>query len=255
MPFRRLITKILIGLLLSVGTSWASADPSSAFFDGNGVKLHYVQEGKGEPIILLHGLYASANMNWQKPGIFSWLAKDHEVIALDLPGHGESDKPDNAAAYGVQMANDVALLMDHLHIAKANIVGYSLGGLIAFRFIADHPERVLSGTLGGMGWMQAGSSQQHRWEQMDPGITISSTPSVCVNSMGKLALTKDQVLSIKVPMEIIVGDRDPVLKNYVVRLHALRPDWPIIQIKGAGHISCVTKPQFQDELTRWIDAK
>ena len=78
------------------------------------------------------------------------------MIALDLPGHGGSDKPEKPEAYGPQMAEDVVLLMDHLKIKKAHIVGYSLGGMITVKLLTLHPDRVLSATVGGMGWVQDG---------------------------------------------------------------------------------------------------
>ena len=81
--------------------------------------------------MLIHGLYASAMINWQLPGVVGMLAPNYRVIALDLPGHGASDKPEDKAAYGVQMVEDVRQLLDHLKIKrKTHIVGYSLGGMI-----------------------------------------------------------------------------------------------------------------------------
>ena len=78
-----------------------------AFLNVDGVKIHYSVEGTGEPVVLIHGLYSSIEMNWRWPGTLAAIAKDHQVIALDLPGHGASDKPEDASAYGAQMAEDV----------------------------------------------------------------------------------------------------------------------------------------------------
>src|SRR5262245_46023747 len=86
----------------------AIAAPTSETFDANGVKIHYLVAGQGEPVVLIHGLLASAQMNWNLPGVIAELAKDHQVIALDLPGHGQSDKPTDEAAYGLQIVEDVA---------------------------------------------------------------------------------------------------------------------------------------------------
>ena len=65
-------------------TSIAAAE--SQFFDAKGVKIHFLIEGTGEPIVLIHGLDSSARINWQMPGTIDALARDHRVIALDLPG-------------------------------------------------------------------------------------------------------------------------------------------------------------------------
>src|SRR4051794_4433518 len=132
----------------------AGAEPTFGTFDANGVKIRYVTQGTGEPVVLIHGLNASAALNWQLPGVFAALANDHQVIALDLPGHGGSDTPDKADAYGAQLAEDVVLLMDHLKIPKAHLVGYSLGGMITVKLVTTHPDRVLSAAVCGMGWVR-----------------------------------------------------------------------------------------------------
>ena len=231
----------------------AAREPASAFFDAAGVKIHYLREGTGEPVLLIHGLYASAVTNWQLPGVMDAIGQDHDVVALDLPGHGSSGKPDDATAYGPQMAKDVVLLMDHLGIKKAHIVGYSLGGIVALKFIIDHPDRVLSGTLGGMGWLEDGGALQRKWAS-SRSLRPFSTPTVCVQSVGRLASAAQEVKVVKTPMEIIVGERDPTRRLYIEPLQVIRPDWPIVLIPNAGHINCVGQPLFQSELERWLDA-
>lgn len=234
-----------IALSLWLGRPATSiAAPESQFFDAKGVKIHYLIEGSGEPVVLIHGLDSSARINWQMPGTIDALAKDHQVIALDLPGYGESDKPADPAAYGEQWIDDVILLLDHLDIRKAHIVGYSMGGMIALKLIAEHPERVISGTLGGAGWLREDSILQKIWAHMrSPGA----------RSISELALTADQLKAIRVPVEILVGDRDPMKKLYVEPLESVRSDWRVIEIEGAGHLTCVVKKQFIDELEKWLD--
>src|SRR5438105_4735903 len=114
-------------------------DIARSSFDSAGVKIAYIESGKGEDVILVHGLYSSAQMNWVMPGIFKRLAEKYRVVALDLRGHGDSDKPDAEDAYGQPMVDDITRLMDHLKIQKAHIVGYSLGGIIVMKFVVDHP--------------------------------------------------------------------------------------------------------------------
>ena len=136
------------------------SDVQAGDFDSDGVKIHYVVEGQGEPVILIHGLYASALTNWQFPGIMGELAKHYQVVALDCRGHGQSGKPTEEGAYGVKMVEDVVRLMDHLRIAKARVAGYSMGGMITMKLLTLHPERVSSAVVGGMGWLQDGSALQ-----------------------------------------------------------------------------------------------
>jgi len=233
------------------GAAFAAA-PTSQSFDANGVKIHYLVQGSGEPVVLIHGLYSSAAINWQLPGTMAALARNHQVIALDLPGHGRSDKPDRDDAYGVQMAEDVILLMDHLDLKKAHIGGYSLGGMVAMRLIADHPNRVISGAIGGMGWLREGGALQQVWERMAQGQR-GPTPAACVRNIGKLGITRQSLMSIQVPIEILVGDRDPVRKLYVDPLLMVRQDWPVIEIPDAGHLNCIVKKEFIDGMVSWID--
>jgi pimeloyl-ACP methyl ester carboxylesterase len=222
-------------------------------FDSAGVPIAYLTAGAGEPVVLIHGLHASAEINWQLPGTLRALAERYRVVALDLRGHGRSGKPAEADAYGLQMVEDVTRLMDHLQIPRAHLVGYSLGGMIALRFIADHPDRVLSGTLGGIGWLRDGSPLQAFWEDL-PDRAGSRTPAVCVRSIGTLALTEAAVRGVRAPVAILVGSRDPVRRLYVAPLTRVRRDWPVVEVRGAGHLDCILKDQFRDELRRWLDA-
>jgi pimeloyl-ACP methyl ester carboxylesterase len=225
----------------------------SATFDANGVKIHYLTQGDGEPVVLVHGLHSNAMVNWKLPGIIDALAQSHLVVAIDLPGHGQSEKPEAESAYGTQLSEDVVLLLDHLHIDKAHVVGYSLGGMVVARQAADHPDRMISLTLGGMGWLRAGSGLQRFWEFV-PARGQARTPTALINGIGELALTEDELKSIRIPAKVLIGDRDPVNKMYVAPLRAVRDDWPIDEIKDAGHITCVLQPDFRAGLVEWIES-
>lgn len=122
------------------------------YFDSNGVRIHYTVEGAGEPLILIHGLAANADLNWRRAGVNALLRKDFQVIAFDCRGHGLSDKPHQKEQYGPELVNDVTRLMDHLKIDKAHLAGYSMGGFIALEVAIRHPERVRSVALCASGW-------------------------------------------------------------------------------------------------------
>lgn len=248
MPAANTLTAVAF---IFLAPAWLAAQPTSQTFDAQGVKLHYVVEGRGPAVVLIHGLNASAQINWQMPGVFAELARDHQVVALDLPGHGQSDKPTDAKAYGSQMVDDVALLLDHLKLERAHIVGYSLGGMIALEFTAKYPDRVISTTLGGMGWMRDGGALQRFWERI-PTRDGARTPSVCMQSMGQLALSEQELQSIKSPVRVIVGDRDPVQRLYVSPLQQARSDWTVVEVAGAGHMNCIMKPEFKTEVAAWV---
>src|ERR1700677_3595249 len=94
---------ILGGLLAAGGENCVTAGSAkSNEFDANGVKIHFLVEGQGPPVVLIHGLYSSAEINWKLTGVVKDLAKDHQVIPFDMPGHGRSDRPENDDAYGTR---------------------------------------------------------------------------------------------------------------------------------------------------------
>jgi len=216
-------------------------------FMSKDARIHYVVAGNGEPVILIHGLASSAKMNWELPGTVAELAKHYQVIAFDNRGHGHSGKPEADGQYGVQMVEDVVRLMDHLDLPKARLVGYSLGGMIIMKLLTLHPERVSSAVLGGMGWLRADSPVRHFWGAMQ-GRAVSQVPAACLHGIAKLAVTETEVKAVRVPVTILVGERDICRRLYVEPLAQVRPDWPVHVIKDAGHINCVMKPEFKAQL-------
>jgi pimeloyl-ACP methyl ester carboxylesterase len=115
-----------------------------------------------------------------------------------------------------------------------------------------HPDRVLSGTLCGMGWLREGSPLAEFWEKLG-GREGSKTPAACLHSIAKLGVTEEALKAVRVPMAVIVGDRDPCKRLYVEPLKGVRKDWPVTQIEGAGHLNCITKEQFRDAVRKWLD--
>ena len=102
----------------------------------NGISLEYLDQGEGEVILLLHGL-GSTKADWdlQKESF----SKEFRVIAPDIRGHGNSSKPEEKEAYGVtKCAEDMKLLLDKLNIAKCMVVGFSMGGAVAFEMAISY---------------------------------------------------------------------------------------------------------------------
>lgn len=221
-------------------------------FDSGGVKIFYTVQGTGSPVVLIHGLHASAAMNWTLPGITGALANEHRVIAMDARGHGQSDKPQDENAHGTAMVDDVVRLLDHLHVKRARIVGYSMGGMIAMKMAVLHPGRVDTLLLCGMGWLREGGRLQNFWERIpvrERGAGRTSG-SACTKGFTQLAVSEAEVKALKMPAAIIVGSRDPVERLYVEPLTKVRPDWPVTKIADAGHLSCITKPEFKDAVVK-----
>ncbi len=120
-------------------TDWASDAPGTGqYAEVNGINLYYETHGAGQPMILLHGGLGSGEMFGP---ILPALAGHHQVIAVDLQGHGRTadiDRPIDPRL----MADDIAALIDHLGLDKPDVVGYSLGGGVAFHTAVRHPDKV-----------------------------------------------------------------------------------------------------------------
>ena len=93
---RRLMLFVFVALL----TCSASLRAEDFYFDSDGVKIHYIIEGEGEPVLLIHGFAAKLQVQWGMPGVIKDLAEDYQVIAIDNRGHGRSGKPHDPAKYG-----------------------------------------------------------------------------------------------------------------------------------------------------------
>jgi pimeloyl-ACP methyl ester carboxylesterase len=122
-------------------------------FHHDGVEIAYLDQGGGEPVVLIHGFASTKEVNWLNPG---WIATltgaGRRAIALDNRGHGASTKLYDPAAYhSATMAEDARALLDHLGIDQADVMGYSMGARIAAFLALAHPRRVRSVLMGGLG--------------------------------------------------------------------------------------------------------
>src|SRR5262245_1263724 len=117
------------------------------------VEIAYLDEGEGEPIVLVHGFASNKEVNWVAPGWVATLTRaGRRAIALDNRGHGASSKLYAPADYDrAKMAEDVRALLDHLGLARADVMGYSMGARITAFLTLAHPKRVRSIVLGGLG--------------------------------------------------------------------------------------------------------
>jgi pimeloyl-ACP methyl ester carboxylesterase len=122
-------------------------------FSSGGVSIAYEVEGEGRPILLVHGFSATAHDNWVRTGWVQALTRAHfKVITFDLRGHGKSGKLYDPADYtNRQHAGDALALMDHLGIAEADLMGFSMGAGIAMRLAAHYGERFGLVVLAGVG--------------------------------------------------------------------------------------------------------
>jgi pimeloyl-ACP methyl ester carboxylesterase len=139
----KMAATVSTALLLTAGQVSAEDE----FFTSDGMRLRYVEQGQGAPVVLLHGNGSWVETMWGDTGVIDALAKQYRVIALDFRGYGKSDKPHDPGAYGSHMGEDVVHLLDHLGIRRAHIVGYSMGARVTSWLVVNRPDRLISATL------------------------------------------------------------------------------------------------------------
>jgi pimeloyl-ACP methyl ester carboxylesterase len=279
----RFALTVACGLLLLAG----SARAEEGTFDSNGVKIHYVVEGKGEPVLLIHGFAVNKDLQWGLPGIIKVLSRDHLVVALDNRGHGKSAKPTDPGKYGAEMVEDAVRLLDHLKIKKAHVVGYSMGAMITAKLVATHPDRLLSATLGGGGPLREGMETprflRELVESLEQGkgmgpLIVALRPAgkprpspeeierinrLLVRDNGKalaaalrglkdLTVTDKQLKTNRVPALALVGEIDPLQKKYEDARERLA-NLEVVVIPGADHITAFTNPKFLKALRKFLD--
>jgi pimeloyl-ACP methyl ester carboxylesterase len=230
-------------------------------FHHGDVEIAYLDEGEGDPILLVHGFASSKNVNWIYPTWVSELKKDgRRVIALDNRGHGESAKLYDSAQYEISiMASDVIALMDHLKIDRADVMGYSLGSRMTAVLALDQPQRLRSVILGGIGIgmitgggpgenVAAALETESLEDVTDPvGRTFRAFAdqtrsdrralAACLRGSRRL-MTREEAGRIGVPTLIAVGTTDEIAGS-AQALGEIIPGSKVLDIPNRDHMRAV----------------
>ncbi|MGO4884979.1 MAG: alpha/beta fold hydrolase [Bryobacteraceae bacterium] len=217
-----------------------STAPETGYAPVNGLSLYYEIHGAGEPLILLHGGLGSTGMF---AGILPALTRDRKAIAADLQAHGRTADIDRPFSYEA-MADDIAGLVKYLGIAKAGVMGYSLGAAVALRMAIQYPGMVdklaiVSTTfkrdgwypeiLSGMAQMGAGAAEMMKQTPIyQTYARIAPRPAdwpMLLTKAGDL-LRKDfdwsnEVAGIAAPTLLVFGDADAIRPAHMVEFFAL----------------------------------
>jgi pimeloyl-ACP methyl ester carboxylesterase len=230
-------------------------------FHNGEVEIAYLDEGEGDPILLVHGFASTKNVNWVYPAWVSELRKSgRRVIALDNRGHGDSGKLYDAAAYDIAtMAGDVAALMDHLDIERADVMGYSLGSRMTAVLARQQPQRLRSAILGGIGigLIEGGGPGENVAAALDaPALEDVTDPvgrtfrafadqtrsdrralAACLRGSRRL-MTRDEAAGIAVPVLIAVGTADEIAGS-AAALGKVIPGAQVLDIPNRDHMRAV----------------
>jgi pimeloyl-ACP methyl ester carboxylesterase len=144
---------LALALAAMMPMAMAQPKPQSGHVEANGVNYYYEIHGKGEPLLLLHGGLGSIDMF--RSGVLPALAKNRRVIAVDLHGHGRTALGERPISLP-DMGDDMAAGLKQLGVAQADVLGYSLGGGVAFRLAVQHPEMVRRLAMVSAGYAQSG---------------------------------------------------------------------------------------------------
>ena len=246
-------------------------------FDSDGVRIAYLDEGDGDPILLIHGFASNVVTNWVDPQWVRTLTQDgRRVIALDNRGHGQSDKLYDPARYGApEMAEDAIRLLDHLGIDRADVLGYSMGARIAAFLAFAHPDRVRSIVFGGLGIHMvrgmvgagplAAALEAPRLEDVtnDTARSFRVFAEQTNSDLRALAacmrgprekVSREKLGELTVPVLVAVGSKD-VIGGSGAALAELIPNAQFLDIVGRDHMKAVGDKQFKQGVLAFLDSR
>ncbi len=230
-------------------------------FHNGEVEIAYLDEGEGDPILLVHGFASTRNVNWVYPTWVSELRKGgRRVVALDNRGHGDSGKLYDAAAYEIAtMAGDVIALMDHLKLERADVMGYSLGSRMTAVLARQAPQRLRSAIFGGIGigLIEGGGPGENVAAALEaPSLEHVTDPvgrtfrafadqtrsdrralAACLRGSRRL-MTQEEAAGISVPVLIAVGTTDEIAGS-ADALGKIIPGAEVLHIPNRDHMRAV----------------
>jgi pimeloyl-ACP methyl ester carboxylesterase len=246
-------------------------------FKHDSVEIAFLDQGEGEPVVLVHGFASNAVFNWVQPGWVTTLTRaGYRAIALDNRGHGESTKLYDPAAYhSALMAEDVRALMDHLGLPRADVIGYSMGSRITAFLALAHPARVRSAVLGGLGihLVEGAGLPESIAEALEaPSPEVVADPkargfrlfaeqtksdlkalAACIRG-SRQTLAREQVATIQQPVLVAVGSKDEIAGS-PHELAALLPHGRALEIPGRDHMLAVGDRVFKQGVLAFLASR
>ena len=223
-------------------TMFASAQqtPTTGYAPVNGLKMYYEVHGSGEPVVLLHGAFMTITNNWT--GWIGELSKTRKVIAVELQGHGRTADIDRDIS-SANLADDVAALLDHLKVPRADVIGYSMGGGVAMECAIRHPDKVRKVVVISSMFRSDGAVKEAR--DAIPKLTaeafkgspidaeykkLSPTPNGFPDFVKHLIAMAskphdfgaDKLKATKAPMFFIHGDADGIRLEHIAEMFRLK---------------------------------
>jgi pimeloyl-ACP methyl ester carboxylesterase len=254
-------------------------------FDSDGVEIAFIDEGpregpsegQADPVLLIHGFASNVATNWAGTGWVKALTEaGHRVIAYDNRGHGRSAKLYDVKDYGAPlMAEDARRLLDHLGIARADVMGYSMGARIAAFLAISHPERVRSLVFAGLGINMvrgvAGTGPVARALEA-ASIDDVTNPTArtfrafaeqtqsdlkalaaCIRS-ARAPITAEALGALTCPVLVVVGE-DDVIGGDPVQLAALMANARAVVVPGRDHMRTVGDKAYRQAVLEFLQTR
>jgi pimeloyl-ACP methyl ester carboxylesterase len=245
--------------------------PSFSTVEGD---FAYIDEGSGQPVILVHGFASSARVNWLDTGWIDWLVRGgYRAIALDNRGHGGSVKLHDPEDYRLEkMAGDVEALIDHLDFPCVRAIGYSMGARILLDFATRHSRRLERLVLGGIGGTMATAGLNR--EPIAAALLAPSPDDIndpvgrsyrlfadktrsdrqalaaCIRGYGRPVDPKETA-RIVVPTLVAVGTKD-VVAGSAAELAAMIPNAKVLDIPNRDHMHATGDPLFKEGVVKFF---
>jgi pimeloyl-ACP methyl ester carboxylesterase len=235
----------------------------------DGVQIHYAVGGSGPAVVLLHGISADGEMNWEWTGVAPALREaGFTTIVVDQRGHGRSDKPHDPVSYDDdRFARDVSTVLDDLSLSRCGLVGYSMGAHMALRLVPLE-SRVTALVLGGIGATVLGAGDREAVARalevddpagLDPGEPKSIREYADITGADRRALAAIQrgrstlpfrLDAITIRTLVIVGRDDDVVDG-ARELAAQLPHATLVQVPG-DHAGALIEPAFREAIVSFL---
>ena len=229
----------------------------------NDIQLYYEVHGGGEPLILVHGGLGNSDY-WDKQ--IDVFAKEYQVIALDSRGHGRSTFTDQPINYDLMMT-DVLALMDHLGIERANLLGWSDGGIIGLNLAINHPDRMNKIIAYGANYDPSGVRPDieenevfnaYVEQAVEDYLALSPAPEkleAFFENIGNMWATEpnftpEQLGEIRTPILILDGEEEEAIATeHTLEMAGMIPSAELLLMPGTGHFAMWEQP---DEFNRIV---
>ncbi|QNL51985.1 alpha/beta hydrolase [Olivibacter sp. SDN3] len=270
---RILLAFVLLAQLARVTSYAQQAGVKTGYAPVNGLKLYYEVHGEGEPLVLVHGSFMTIPSNWER---IIPLFKNRKLIVAEMQGHGRTADISRELSYE-GMADDISGLLKVLEIDSADVLGYSMGGGVAFQMGIRHPQQVkkliiLSGVYKHDGWwpeveesfdtinaeMFKGSPIEQAYDSLSPHPEkfeefVSKTMSIDLKPYD----WTEEVRQMNIPIFMLLGDSDGIRYDHAAELMRMKGgakmgDFGEMSTSRMAILPATTHIGIMDRVTIWV---